>query len=426
MRVCVFEDRGVDLLGPLTLTRPAFALRCGASTLLAKHQRTFAAAEVGALVRPELAELCRVLHPQLTVNDPAWLRAGPVVLVNARWLPPGEPIAVPPEAHAALAGGQLAYAVVPAEQLRDSTPETLADCLERWLQELPALPAGGHMIDYPWDLVEHNAEALGHDFHHRWRVEGRSYRPAHLTVVGPSHALQIAPSAQVEPFVVADTTNGPVIIDREAVVHSFSRLEGPCYVGPHSHILGAKLRRGTSVGPCCRVGGEVEASILHGHVNKYHDGFLGHSYVGEWVNVAAGVQVSDLRNDYGRVHVTLAGRRIDTGRSKVGAFVGDHTKFGLSALVNTGSVIGAFCNVLPAGGLLPRIVPSFCRVSNGQLDEQPDLAALLATAAAVMQRRGQELTAAHAAFFRRLHERTSAERRQALAAAESRRYRRSA
>ena len=100
--------------------------------------------------------------------------------------------------------------------------------------------------------------------------------------------------AAIEPFVVADTRNGPVLVDAGAVVHSFSRLEGPCYVGPESWVLGAKLRGGT-VGPRCRVGGEFEASILHANSNKYHDGFLGHSYVGEWVNLGAGTQISDLR-----------------------------------------------------------------------------------------------------------------------------------
>src|SRR5262249_54710101 len=155
--------------------------------------------------------------------------------------------------------------------------------------------------------------------------------------------------------------------DEGAVVHSFSRLEGPCYVGKETWIVGAKLRGG-SIGPKCRIGGEFEASIVQGHSNKYHDGFLGHSYLGEWVNPAAGTQTSDLRNDYGEIRVRVAGQRIATGRTKIGSFIGDHTKTGLSALLNTGSVIGAFCAILPAGYLLPPVVPSFCQVQHGQID----------------------------------------------------------
>ena len=127
------------------------------------------------------------------------------------------------------------------------------------------------------------------------------------------------------------------MIDRDAVVQSFSRLEGPCYIGKESWIVGGKLRGGTTIGPCSRVGGEVEASIIQGNSNKYHDGFLGHSYVGEWVNLAAATQTSDLRNDYDLVKVTLNGD-ISTGKSKVGSYIGDHAKTGLSGALNTGSI----------------------------------------------------------------------------------------
>ena len=132
--------------------------------------------------------------------------------------------------------------------------------------------------------------------------------------------------------------------------------------------MGAKVRGGT-IGPKCRIGGEVEASIVQGYANKYHDGFLGHSYIGAWVNLAAGTQTSDLRNDYGTIKVTVAGQRVSTGQTKVGSFIGDHSKTGLGALLNTGSVIGAFCNVLPSGSLLPQEVPSFCQVYFGQIRE---------------------------------------------------------
>jgi UDP-N-acetylglucosamine diphosphorylase/glucosamine-1-phosphate N-acetyltransferase len=326
----------------------------------------------------------------------------------------------------AVLGDQVAYAVVPPGQLARCAPNTLADCLEQWKEALPRQPAGGWMIDHPWDLVERNADLLRHDLTRRAAQAGRSYRPANLTVVGPSDQVLVEPTARIDPLAVADTTYGPVIIDRAAVIHPFSRLEGPCYIGPQSVILGAKIRGGTTIGPRCRVGGEVEASILHGHTNKYHDGFLGHSYLGEWVNLAAGVQVSDLRNDYQTISVTIGGQRVQTGLTKVGAFLGDHTKLGLNTLLNTGTVAGAFCNLLPSGTLLPRVIPSFCTFWNGQLIEQPDVPHLLDTAATVMQRRGCELTSAQAALYRAVHDQTAAYRRQVLREGEQRRLRRSA
>src|SRR5207248_4001999 len=142
-----------------------------------------------------------------------------------------------------------------------------------------------------------------------------------------------------------DTTRGPVLVDRGAVVQAFSRLEGPCYVGPQTQVLAARVR-GSSLGEQCRVGGEVEASVIHGYSNKAHEGFLGHSYVGEWVNLGAGTQVSDLRNDYASVRVVVNGRAVDSGQAKVGAFVGDHTRTSIGSLINTGAAVGPYCQVL--------------------------------------------------------------------------------
>jgi UDP-N-acetylglucosamine diphosphorylase / glucose-1-phosphate thymidylyltransferase / UDP-N-acetylgalactosamine diphosphorylase / glucosamine-1-phosphate N-acetyltransferase / galactosamine-1-phosphate N-acetyltransferase len=190
-------------------------------------------------------------------------------------------------------------------------------------------------------------------------------------------------------------------------------------------VLGARLRGGTTLGPHCRVGGEMEASILQGYVNKQHDGFLGHSYVGEWVNLGAGTQTSDLRNDYGEVHVSIAGQRRATGSNKVGSFIGDHTKTGLGVLLNTGSAIGAFANLLPSGSLLPNQVPSFCQVRGGALQELGDLRKLCSTAATVMRRRGQEMTDAHYQLYDWLYEMTAVARRRVIRESEVRQLRRS-
>src|SRR5262249_49974980 len=198
---------------------------------------------------------------------------------------------------------------VGAEQLADCQLYALEHCLELWKHTLPNRPVGGCLIRHPWDLIEHNAEQLLLD----WQARTHANHTHNLAAVGPAERLEVHESARIDPFVVAETTGGPVVIDRDARIDAFTRLEGPCYIGPHSYILGAKIRAGTTVGPHCRVGGEVEASILHGYSNKYHDGFLGHSYVGEWVNLGAGTHNSDLRNDYGEVRVIVNGEPVATG-----------------------------------------------------------------------------------------------------------------
>jgi hypothetical protein len=163
---------------------------------------------------------------------------------------------------------------------------------------------------------------------------------------------------------------------------------------------------------------------MHGYANKAHDGFLGHSYVGEWVNLAAGTQVSDLRADYGVIRFRVGGRTIDSGLIKAGAYFGDHTKTSVDALINTGTMSGPFSQLLANGGLLPRVVPAFCRVAHGRLQERSDLREMFDTAAVMMGRRQKEWTAEHAEMFLALYARTEESRRQTIREADQRRLRR--
>jgi len=426
MRVCLFEDHGYSSLEPLALTRPVFDLLCGQGSLAGKQCRFFAPCEVGTLVRPHLAPLCQLKDIRTPVNDSAWLRAAPTVMVNGRWLPPADTAPDLSGPCVAMVGDEVAYAVVGPDRLTYCSPHTIDDCLEVWKNTLPTRQAGGTLIHHLWQLVDLNGAQIGLDFQAACGSRRPPLPEGRPTVVGPRERLLIDPTAHVDPLVVCDTREGPVVIEREAVVHAFTRLEGPCYIGAQTHLLGAKIRAGTTLGPCCRIGGEVECSIVHGHSNKYHDGFLGHSYLGEWVNLGAGTTNSDLRNDYGPITVTVDGQRVDTGRCKIGCFVGDHVKTGLGTLLNTGSNIGAFCNLLPSGSYLPKYVPSFASWWNGALSDRANLADLFATASRVMQRRGRAWTEAHTTLGRRLFDETADERRRVMREGELRRLRRSA
>ncbi len=425
MRICVFEDAGVKDLQPLTLTRPAFDLRCGAITLLERQERCLPSSVSMALIRSELADLCRLNHPEMLVNAPnAFSDAADnelVMLVNARWLAPAEIQPLPEQAEIGVVGEQVAYAVIAAREVRNLTPALLTWRLKEWLHDLPCRPAGGRLMDYPWDLVESNGIALEDDLRHWWKMgvpEGRG-----ISVHGPAERCLVAHTATIEPMVHIDTTKGPVLIDEGAVVHAFSRLQGPCYIGKATRILSARIDGG-SIGPECRIGGELEASIVHGYSNKAHDGFLGHSYVGEWVNLAAGTQTSDLRTDYATIRMTVDGRSVETGLLKIGSFIGDHTKTSLNTLLNTGSQIGVFGQLLGSGDLLPRIVPSFCRYARGKLHERNALRELFDSAEIMMARRNRVWNETYAELFFTLFEETSAERRHILAESEQGRRRR--
>jgi UDP-N-acetylglucosamine diphosphorylase/glucosamine-1-phosphate N-acetyltransferase len=422
MHLCVFEDNAVGRLQPLTDTRPAFDLRCGVRTLLERQLHAFGAERAFAFVRPELADLCRLGHPELTVNSLDGWQEGAILVINARWLPSLNSPREPKSGEVGLCDGQVAYACLPAGEIDPLQGWKVFEHLEEWVRKLSARPCGGRMIAYPWDLLMHHAEALEQDYFH-WIRQNTAQFAVQAPVVGPPQRCLVHSSARVEPMVLIDTTHGPVLIDKEAVVQAFSRIEGPCYIGPRTQVLGAKLR-GSSLGPECRIGGEVEASIVQGYSNKAHEGFLGHSYLGEWVNLGAGTQVSDLRTDYANVRMKVGSEAVDTGLLKVGAFIGDHTRTSINALVNTGSMFGPFGQLLTSDALLPRSLPAFCRFGHGEIHERNDLRQLFNSAAIAMARRGQEWTEVHAEFYFDLYERTAETRRRHLRDSEQRRLRR--
>ena len=408
MRIGIFDDRHASNLGPLTVTRPAAELRCGLTTLAEKHARHFGTqGPVGHLCRPAVAGA--VSDGIRFVNDPLWLRSTATVLVNGRWLPPSRPANRPAPtftelyasgSYLALCQGEIAYLVLDPTQLLAVSPATLEDCLDDWSRTLPVREVGGQMIRRPWDLVEQNAAQIQRDFDAVYDVSDAGYRPYAFLHVGPADRLLIHPSARIDPMVAADTTHGPVVIGRDAVITSFTRLEGPCFIGAGTHVLGARIRAGTSIGPHCRIGGEVECSIIQGFTNKYHDGFLGHSYLGEWVNIAAGTITGDLRNDYQPITVPLNGQDIPSGLTKVGSYIGDHTRTGLSVLLNCGSVLGPFSQVLPTGQFAPRHIPAFHRYGPRGLKHEASLEKLLTTADLAMRRRGRELTPSLESVYR--------------------------
>ncbi len=399
MRICIYDDRRAADLGPLTATRPASDLLCGLTTLAEKQARFFRADRVGYLVRPELAPLLKARDPAAPVNDPAWLRAAPTVLVNSRWVAPPPPFPGPAYRDlfsggtaVGVCGGEVAFASVGHAQLQAVSPVTVDDCVADWVQALPGVEAGGHVVRRPWELVDLNAAQITADFAAACDPTTAGFHPAGFAVVGPADRLYLHPSARIDPMVVADTTAGPVWIGEGAVVTAFTRLEGPCAVGPHTQLFGAKVKTGTTLGPHCRVGGEVEASILLGYANKYHDGFLGHSYLGEWVNLAAATGTADLRCDYKPVTVKINGEVVSSGRLKVGSIFGDHARTGLGVLLDAGTVVGPFAAVLPSGRLAPRVVPGLARTGPEGTTPAPDLEELFATADRAMRRRGRELT----------------------------------
>ena len=257
----------------------------------------------------------------------------------------------------------------------------------------------GLLLHGAYDLLtalEHLLPADCADF----LATGGDQIPDGSIVIGePSEVVLLG--AFVEPGVVFDTRSGGIVVDEGAQVRSGARLEGPLYVGPQTLILGGDVR-GSVFGPQCRVRGEVAACVFHGYVNKAHDGFVGHSVLGPWVNLGAGTTTSNLKNTYGDVRLEPHGQRIETGRQFLGSLIGDHAKTAIGTLLGTGTVIGAGANVF--GGPVPKWVPPFAwgAASAERVSEE----GFLLVASRVLPRRQVELTperaAGLAATFRRM------------------------
>lgn len=198
----------------------------------------------------------------------------------------------------------------------------------------------------------------------------------------------IHPDARIAPNAVLDDTNGPIIIDDGAVIEPFVYIKGPVTIGRNSVIRSmARIYGPTVIGPVCRIGGEVHDTIFLGYANKQHDGFVGHSVIGEWCNLGANTTTSNLKVNYGEVSATLPTGTVRTGTMFLGTLMGDHTKTAIGTMLSTGTVIGA-CSSIVTDGFPPRFVPSFTWKENETMDEDK----AIELARTVMQRRGMTLS----------------------------------
>ena len=404
MKLVIFEDDQYTKFLPLAWTRGVFEFRCGATTLTEKLQRATGQAPDIYLTRDYLEGVLQQRLEAAAINDLSSTRGEEVLCINARVC--GTGLKVPAERVALWQGEQLAVWRTTADLTAVRNYANLAAAA----RSADRADFDGKWYEYIWDLMLDSPHEIAADFKASGRggIEGQMHSSA--VIFGPENQLYVGPGAEIHPMVCLDTRQGPITIEAGCEIHPFTRVEGPCYVGEKSILLGAKVREGCSIGPMCRVGGEVEESIIHGYSNKYHDGFLGHAYVGEWVNLGALTTNSDLKNDYSNVSVIQNGETISTGSTKVGSFIGDHVKTSIGTLLNTGSIVGTAAILLATGAPLPKSIPAFAWFLNGMVSKGFGLKPLLETARIAMSRRKREFTDDDEKLLRHVFELTADER----------------
>jgi UDP-N-acetylglucosamine diphosphorylase/glucosamine-1-phosphate N-acetyltransferase len=276
---------------------------------------------------------------------------------------------------------------------------------------LPALAVDAEFVTWPWELMARNAEAIAADLGGmRAEVRGNVHR---LACLESPERIAVAQGARVGAFALLDAGTGPIRIGAGAVIEPHTTVKGPCVVGAGTQLLGGVIGSST-FGPECRVAGEVESSVWQGYANKRHHGFVGHSLIGEWVNLGALTTTSDLKNNYGNVRVWMDGRDVDTGSPKVGALVGAHAKTGIGTLLPTGASVGTAANLFGGGRFAPRHAPAFAWWDGERLAEH-ELERCVATARVAASRRGRTLGPGAESAMRALHAATARERADAAA-----------
>lgn len=406
-RMIIFDDRApagcgaalVDL-APADDLRPVFDLRTGAGTTRQRLEREWPRG-LAALWVPDELEAVAALSSDCAVNvfppDDRFL------CVNGRWTYPAVRFDLRPGQ--ALIESESGH-VVAAELSRDQAAAFLRG---------GELPAGVERLEHdgrfllrrPWEIVAALpqillVDLLAHD------APVVSAAPPGVTILGEGPVM-IDPTARVMPQTILDAENGPIVIDAHALIRPGATIIGPAYVGEHSQVLDrALIKANTSIGPWCKVAGEVGSTIFQGYANKAHDGHLGDSWVGEWVNLGAGTVNSNLLNTYGEVLVRqrVGGSMNRTGMQFLGAIIGDHVKTAIGTRLMTGSVIGTGA-MIASTAPPPACVAPFAWLTDGpsrgyRIDK------FIEVARAVMARRHVELSGAMELRLRALYNEANA------------------
>ena len=394
----LYDDSRARDFEPFATSRPLSEMRAGALLVRERWSHVLRARAEGFVSSAHLARFAEFDAPRALTNDEipegAWL-------VNTRALPhlgldtnvvdshdvlsiDGQPAALRLDkaTKLPLADGAFAFDAIGASSGKNAEIDGV------WINEV-------------WDIIAMLSPLLKDDIPTVAKLtRSRMAEPGNQLAIIGDHPVWMEPGAVVEPFVTFDTSAGPVLLRRGAYVQGFTRVVGPCYIGEQSSVMGDRIAN-CSIGPTCRVHGEVSSSIFIGHANKGHDGFVGHSVLGRWVNLGAGTITSNLKNTYGAVSLwTPTGTRW-TGQQFLGTLFGDHVKTGIGLRLTTGCVLGAGSNVYNA--MPPKMVKPFTWGGGAGTYTEFEADKFIATAGRMMQRRNVVLDEEQQAYLRGMY-----------------------
>lgn len=375
MNVILFEDRLTDNLLPLTFTRPAADIRVGILKISEKWS-----IRLKQTVSFQTRSYLQSKYKAVITDDN--------LFINGTLLPDNDTIQLIEKLNLneVLAKGET---ILAARLQKVNFDELLAEDFKGL--KITEFPLTARKINFPWDIFRLNGEEIENDF--ALITRGRkSAQPNKNVGVIASENIFIEDGARLE-FVTLNASSGPIYIGKDTEIMEGTHIRGPFAILDHSQVkMGAKIYGPTTIGPHCKIGGELNNVVVFGFSNKSHEGFLGNSVIGEWCNIGADSNSSNLKNNYADVKVWNypKGKFVGTGLQFCGLIMGDHSKCGINTMFNTGTVVGVNCNIFGDG--FPRtFIPDFSWGGpHGFTVFETGKAFEIAEK--VMERRGMELT----------------------------------
>lgn len=353
IQLCFFDDDTASNFLPLTLTRPVDDLRIGIYTIREKWELALKSNKTSARIVPE--------YMQGVFSNGEIDASGSCLWINSRFLPHKElieQIKALPDNSCLMAG---TYTI--AARISGASSQKMHKSKQFSSLNLEKINAGlSHSISHFWDMIQLNASEIENDIPYtRLKPIAETQEEKKHTVLVNPESIYISNQATIEAGCIIDAGKGPVVIMPDVTIEAGSILKGPVAICQGATIKsGTRIYGGSTIGPVCKVCGEISSTIFHSYSNKAHDGYVGDSIFGQWVNLGAGTTTSNLKNDYGTVKITCWQSRetVDTGTQFLGTIMADHSKTAINTSLNTGTVCGISSNIF-LSGLTPKFIPSF-------------------------------------------------------------------
>jgi UDP-N-acetylglucosamine diphosphorylase/glucosamine-1-phosphate N-acetyltransferase len=405
VNLLVFEDEAWRNFKQLTYMRPVYRILTPSGPLIRNILKNFRDVQVYAYAREYLSRVESERDPHMKFNsspdqdDEALLINGlarrPELVASLAEKTVGREFIL-------LAKGRFLAARLRGERIAGvERPTEIIERLASLVGAIETLEAPPESIyQYPWEVLDGQPVSVP-------RMGEELQLDNRVAVLGDPANMSIPATCEIEPFTVIDTRRGPVILGEGVKVESGTKLIGPCVIGDDSIVYGGRVGPHLYTGPVCRISAEIEYTIMFGYSNKHHYGYIGHSIIGEWVNIAAGTTTSNLKTTYGEIKVVLDGEAIHTGRQFLGAVIGDHVRTMIDTSIMTGKLVGPF-NVL--SGVVAKNIPPFTGINFTREMYELELGAELRVVERMMRRRGLKPSENYLELIRHLYELTRPER----------------